>query len=154
MKAGFCGYSVVPNSLQPMDCSMPSLPVLHHLLEFAQTHVHWVSLAIQPSHPLSCPSSPAFNLSQHQGLFQWVGSSHQVAKVLELQLQHQSFQRTFSPFNEYSWFPLVLTGLISLPFKGLSRIFFNITVRKYQFFSAQPSLWSNSHSHTWIQEKS
>ena len=76
----------------PMDCSTPGLPVHHQLLEFTQTHVHWVSDAIQPSHPLSSPTSPAFNLSQHQGLFQWVSSSHQVAKVLEFQLQHQSCQ--------------------------------------------------------------
>ena len=75
----------------PMDCSIPGFPVLHYLLEFAQTHVHWVSDAIQPSHPLSLPSLPALNLSQHQSLFQWVGSSHQVAKLLELQFQHQSF---------------------------------------------------------------
>ena len=76
----------------PMDCSMSGLPVLHCLPEFTQTHVHWVGDAIQPSHPLSPPSPPALNLSQHQSLFQWVSSSHQVAKVLELQLQHQSFQ--------------------------------------------------------------
>ena len=71
-----------------MDCSKPVLPVHHQLLEFTQTHVHWVGDAIQPSHPLSSPSPPDFNLSQHQGLFKWVSSSHQVAKVLELQLQH------------------------------------------------------------------
>ena len=76
----------------PMDCSTPGFPVLHHLPEFAQTHVHRVRGAIQPSHPLSPPSPPAFSLSQHQGLFQWVSSLHQVAKVLELQLHHQSFQ--------------------------------------------------------------
>ena len=70
-----------------MDRSTPGFPVLHHLPEFAQTHVHWVSDVIQPSHPLSPPSPPAFNLSQHQGLFQWVCSSHQMAKVLQLQLQ-------------------------------------------------------------------
>ena len=75
-----------------MDCSMPGLPVHHQFLEFTQTHVHWVSDAIQPSHPLSSPSPPAFNLSQHQGLFHWVSSSHQMAKVLAFQLQHQSFQ--------------------------------------------------------------
>ena len=75
-----------------MDCSMPRFPVLHHLPELAQTHVHWVNDAIQPSHPLSSPSPPAFNLSQHQSLFQWVSSLHQVAKVLEFQLQHQPFQ--------------------------------------------------------------
>ena len=67
----------------PMDCSTPGFPVLHHLLEFAQTHVHWVVNAIHPSHPLSSPSPPAFNLSQQQGLFQWVSSLHQVAKVLK-----------------------------------------------------------------------
>ena len=75
----------------PMDCSTPGFPVLLYLPEFAQTHVHWISDAIQPSHSLSSPSL-ALNLSQHQGLFQWVSSLHQVAKVLELQLQHQSFQ--------------------------------------------------------------
>ena len=74
----------------PMNHSTPGLPVHHQLPEFTQTHVHWVSDAIQPSHPLSSPSPPALNLSQHQGLFKWVSSSHQVAKVLEFQLQHQS----------------------------------------------------------------
>ena len=78
----------------PMECNTPDSPVLHCLLEFAQTHVHWVGDAIQPFHPLSPPSPPALNLSQHQGLFQRVGSSHQVAKVLEFQLQHQSFQKS------------------------------------------------------------
>ena len=78
----------------PMDCNTPGLPVHHQLLEFTQTHVHWVSDANQPSHPLSSLSPPALNLCQHQGLFKWVGSSHQVAQVLEFQLQHQSFQWT------------------------------------------------------------
>ena len=78
----------------PMNRSMPGLPVYHQLLEFTQTHVHRVSDAIQPSHPLLSPSPLAFNLSQHQGLSKWVSSSHQVAKVLEFQLQHQSFQWT------------------------------------------------------------
>ena len=77
----------------PMDCSIPGFLVHHQLLELAQTHVHWAGDAIQPSHPLSYSPPPAFNLSQHQSLFQWVSSSHQVAKVLEFQLQHQSFQR-------------------------------------------------------------
>ena len=76
----------------PMNRSMPGLPVHHQLPEFTQTHVHQVGDAIQPSHPQLSPSPPALNLSQHQGLFQCVGSSHQVAKVLELQLQHQSLQ--------------------------------------------------------------
>ena len=75
-----------------MDCSTPGFPVHHQLPEFAQIHVHWVSDAIQPSHPLSPPSLPIFNLSQRQGLFQWVSSEHKVAKVLEFQLQHQTFQ--------------------------------------------------------------
>ena len=75
-----------------MDCSMPGFPIHHQLLELAQTHVSWIDDAIQPSHPLSSPSLPAFNLSQHQGLFQWVSSSPQVAKELERQPQHQSFQ--------------------------------------------------------------
>ena len=73
----------------PMDWSTPGFPVLHHLLELAQPHVHWIGDAIQTSHPLSSPSPP-FHLSQHQGLFQWVSSLHQVAKLLELQLWHQS----------------------------------------------------------------
>ena len=77
-----------------MDCSTPAFPVHHQLRELTQTHVHQVCNAIQPSHPLSSPSSPAFNLSQHQGLFQGVSSLHQVTKVLELQLQQ-------SPSNEY-----------------------------------------------------
>ena len=79
----------------PMHCSIPGFPVLHYLLGFAQTHVHWISDAIQPSHPLSSPSTPAFNLSQYQDLFLGVYSIHQVAKVLELQLQHQAFQWLF-----------------------------------------------------------
>ena len=78
----------------PMVRSTPGLPVHHQLPEFTQTHVHWVGDAIQPCHPLSSPSPPALNLSQHQGLFPWVSSSHQVAKVLEFQPQYQSFQWT------------------------------------------------------------
>ena len=78
-----------------MDFSMPGSPVLYYLLRLAQIHVHWVSDSIQPSHPLSSPSPPAFYFSQYQGLFKWVSSSHQVAKVLEFQLQHQSFQWIF-----------------------------------------------------------
>ena len=84
-----------PTLCDPMDCSTPGLPVHHQLPEFTQTHVHWVGDAIQPSHPLSSPSPAAFNRSQHQGLFQWVSSSHQVVKVPQLQLQHQSFQWIF-----------------------------------------------------------
>ena len=81
-------------SCDPMDCSTRGLPVHYQLPEFTQTHVHRVSDAIQPSHPLSSPSTPALSLSQHPGLFKWVSCLHQVAKVLEFQLQHQSFQWT------------------------------------------------------------
>ena len=83
-----------PALCNPMNRSTPGLPVHHQLLEFTQTHAHWVSDVIQPSHPLLSPS-PSLNLSQHRGLCKWVSSSHQVAKVLEFQLQHQSFQWIF-----------------------------------------------------------
>ena len=83
------------NLCNPMDCSTPGFPVHHQLPELAQIHAHWLGDAIKPSHLLSAASAPAFNLSQHQGLFQWVTSSHLVTKVLELQLQHQSFQWIF-----------------------------------------------------------
>ena len=83
-----------PNLCDPMNCRIPGLPVHHQLPEFTQTHVHQVSDAIQPSHPQSSPFPPALNSSKHQSLFQWINSSHEVAKVLEFQLQHQSFQWT------------------------------------------------------------
>ena len=92
----------------PMDCSSPGLPVHHQLPEFTQTHVCWVGDAIQPSHPLSSPSPPALNLSQHQGLLKWVSSLHQVARVFALQLQHQSFQwifRTDLLYHGLVWSP-------------------------------------------------
>ena len=92
----FCSVTQqCPTLCDPMDCNTPGFPILHYLPEFAQIHVHWVDDATQPSHPLSSPSSPAFNLCQHQGLFKWVSSLHLVAKVLEFQLQHQSFQWIF-----------------------------------------------------------
>ena len=83
-----------PTLCNPMDCSMPGLLVHHQLPKLTQTHVHWAGDAIQPSHPLSSLFPPTFNLSQHHSLFKWVSSSNQVAKVLEFQLQHQSFQWT------------------------------------------------------------
>ena len=124
----------------PMDCSTPGFPVHHQFPELTQTHVHRVGDATQPSHPLSTPSAPAFNLSQHQGLFQWVGSSHQWPK-------YWSFRFNISPSNEYSelisfrmdWLDLLAVS------KGLSRVFSNITVQKHQFFGTQVSLWSSSH---------
>ena len=94
-----------PTLCDPMNHSTPSLPVHHQLPESTQTHVHWVSDAIQPSHPLSSPSPPALNLSQNQGLFKLVSSSHQVAKVLEFELQHQSYQWT--PKTDLLWDGLV-----------------------------------------------
>ena len=86
--------SLVSDSLRPHELQHSRLPVHHQLLEFTQTHIHWVSDAIQSSHSLSSPSPPALNLSQHQGLFKWVSSLHQMAKVLEFQRQHQSFRWT------------------------------------------------------------
>ena len=136
-----------PTVCNPMHCSMPGFPVQHQIPEFTQTHVHRVSDAIQPSHPLSSPSPPvqSFPVS---GSFQWVNSSHQVAKILEFKLQHQYF-----PMNIQDCFPLGLTGWISLQSKGLSRVFSNTAVQKHQFFGAQLSLGSNSHIHIWLLEK-
>ena len=131
----------------PTDCSTPGFPVYHQLLELAQTHVHWVSDAIQPSHPVipfsSClqsfPASGSFPTSEFfPSGGQSIGASAS-ASVL--------------PMNIQGWFPLGLTGLISLMSKGLSRVFSNTTVQKYQFLNAQPSLWSNSHVCTWLLEK-
>ena len=84
-----------PSLWDPLNCSMLGLPVHQQLPESTQTHVHWLSDAIKPSHPLSSPSLPAVNISQHQGLFRWISSSHHVAKVLEFQFQYQSFQWIF-----------------------------------------------------------
>ena len=126
--------SAVSTLCDPMDCSMPGLPIHHQLPEFTQTHVHWVGDPTQPSHSTASPSPLAFDLFQHQGLFQWVSSSHQVPKVLEFQRQHQSF------LNNQDWSPLGWTGWISSQSKGLSRVFSNTTVQKYQFFGAQLSL--------------
>ena len=108
-----------PTLCDPMDWSRPGLPVHHQLLEITQTHVHWVSDAIQPSVHLSSPSL-AFNLSQHQGLFKWVSSSHQVAKV--------SVSASVLSMNIQDWYPLGWTGWISLLSKGLSSVFSNTTV--------------------------
>ena len=131
-----------PTLCDPTNCTTSGLPVHHQLLEFTQTQVHWVSDAIQPSHPLFSPSSPAFNLSQHQGLFQWVSSSHQVAK-------YWSFSINISSSNEHIGSPLGWTGWISLQSEGLSRVFFNTTVQKHPFFGAQlPFLFTTNCTHT------
>ena len=129
-----------PTLCDPMNCSTPGLPVHHKLLESTQTHVHWVGDAIQPSHPL-LSRFPAFNLSKHQGLFKWVISLHQVAKVFEFQLQHQSFKWT--PRTD-----LLYDGLVGSPCSPRdSQVFSNAAVQKHQFFGAQLSLQSNSHAY-------
>ena len=120
-----------PTLCDPINCSTPGLHVHHQLPEFTQIHVYWVSDAIQPSHPLSSPSPPTFNLSQHQGLFLWV-SSCQTIRV--------SASTSVLPMNSQDWSPLGWTGWISLQSKGLSRVFSNTTVQKHQFFGAQLSL--------------
>ena len=137
-----------PTLCDLMGCSTRGFPVRHCFPEFAQIHVHWIRNAIQPSHPLSPPSpscpqsfpaSGSFPMSQ---LFtsggQIIGSSASVSVL---------------PMNIQGWFPLVLTGLISLLAKGLSRVFSITTVQKHQFFGAQTSLWSSSHIHTWLWKK-
>ena len=118
-----------------------------------QTHVHCVSGAIQPSHPLSSLSPPTFNVSQHQGLFQWVGSSYQGEEGMKFQSIGISASASVLPTNIQDWFSLGWTGWISLQSKGLSKVFSNTTVQKHLFFSAQLSLRSNSHIHTWPLEK-
>ena len=130
-----------------MDCSMTCFPVLHYLPQFAQTHIHWVSDAIQPSHPLLPPSLLVLNLSQHR-LF---------AKESVLCLRwpkYWSFSSSISlPMNIQGWFPLGLTGFLSPWGPRDSEVFSSTTVWKHQFFGAQSSLWSNSHIHTWLLEK-
>ena len=125
-----------PILYDPMNCSTPGLLVHHRLPEFTQTHVHRVGDAIQPSHPLSSPSPPALNLSQHQGLFKGVSSSHQVAKVLE-------FSFSISPSNENSRlisFRMDWLDLLAVQGTRVSRVFSNTTVQKHQFFGTQLSL--------------
>ena len=132
----------------PMDCNMPRFPFLNYLPGFAQTHVHWVDDAIQPTHSVtlisSClqsfPASGSFPVSQ---LFPTGGQSIGALSSASVLLM-----------NIQGWFLLGLTGLISLQSKELSRVFSSITVRKHQLFSAQLYLWSNTHIHTWLLEKS
>ena len=150
MKGNFLSFSSVqfsrsscPTLCDPMNCSTSGLPVHHQLPEFTQTHVHSVGDAIQPSHPLSSPSPPALKLSQHQGLFQWVRSSHQVAKVLEFRLQHR-------PSSEYS-------GLISFRMDWLDLLAVQGTLKRLlQYHSSKASILQCSAfftvqlSHPWI----
>ena len=130
-----------------VNCTMPGLPVLHYFPEFAQTHAHWVGDAIQPSY-LCCPFSFCLQSFLEAGSFpmsqllasgcQSIGASDS-ASVLPMSIQNG--------------FPLGFTGLITLLYKGLSRVFSSTTVWKHRFFGAQPSLWSTSHIHTWLLEK-
>ena len=137
-----------PTLCDPKNCSTPGLPVHHQLLEFTQTHIHRVSDAIQPSHPLSSPSPPAPSPSQHQSffpmsqLFAWGGQSTGV-----------SASASVLPKKSQGWPPSEWTGWITLQSKGLSGVFSNTTVQKHQFFGAQLSSQSNSHIHIWPQEK-
>ena len=142
-------HSAMSSSFHPHGLKHTGFPFHHHLLELPQTHIHWVSDAIQPSHLLSSPSLPTFNLSQHQCLFQDTDES-----VLHIRWpKYRSFSFDVRLSNEYSGlFPLELTGFIFLQFKGHSRVFSRPTVQKHQFFGAQSSLWSNSHIHTWLLE--
>ena len=138
-----------PPLCDPMDCSTPGFPV--YLPELAQTHVHWVGDAIQPPHPLLSPSPPAFILFQHQGLFQgsFPGSLHQVAKVLEFQLQHQSFQWIFRTDFLSDW----LLWSPCSPRDSEESSPTSYTVQKHQLFGAHLSLCSNSPIHAWLLEK-
>ena len=134
-----------PTLCNPMNRSTPGLPVHHHLLEFTQTHVHWVSDAISSSVvpfsscPQSLPASESFPMSQ---LFAWGGQRTGVSTLA-----------SFLPKKSQGWSTSEWTGWISLQSMGLSRVFSNTTVQKHQFFGAQPSSQSNSHIHTWPQEK-
>ena len=127
-----------PTLCDPMDSSMPGFSLFHYLPEFAQTHIHSVHdcITIQPSQPLLPACLPTLKLSQHQGLYSQVALHIRWPK-------YWNFRFSISPSNEYSRVNLGLTGLISL----LSSVFSNTTLQKNQFFSAHPSLWSNSHIH-------
>ena len=131
----------------PMDCSTPGLPVHHQLPKFTQTHVHWVSDAIQPLHPLSTLSPPTSIFSSIR-----VCSSESVLHIRWPKYWSFSLVSVL-PMNIQYWLPLGLTGLISLQSEGLSRVFSNTTVQKHRSFSTQPSLWSNFHIHLWLLEK-
>ena len=134
-----------PTLCDPMNRSRPGLPVHHQLPEFTQTHLHWVSDAIQPSVfpfsscPQSLPASESFPRSQ---LFTWGGQSTRVSALA-----------SFFPKKSQGWSPSEWTGWISLQSKALSKVFSNTTLQKHQFFGAQLSSQSNSHIHTWPQEK-
>ena len=144
----YCCCSVIklcPALCNPMNCSTPGFPVLHYLPEFAQIHVHWCYLTISPSAApfsfclQSFPASGSFPMSQ---LF--VSGGQNIG---------DSASASVFPMSMQSWFPLGWTVLVSLQSRGFSRVFSSTTVLKHQFFGTQPSLWSNSHIHTWLLEK-
>ena len=142
-----CCFSVAQSCqtlCDPMDCSKPGFLVLHHLPELAQTHVHWVTDAIHPSHPV-IPFSSYLQSFLALGCFL-------MSWLLALGGQSIGASAPVLPMNIQDWFPLGLTGFISLQFKGLSRVFSNTTVQKHQFFGTQLYLWSNSYIHTWLLE--
>ena len=142
-----CSVAQLCLTRQPHGLQPPGLPVPHHIPKFAQVHVHCIGNAIQSSHPLM-PSSPSvLSLSQHKGLFQWVGNSHHMTKILEN--DQNSASASVLPLNIQDWFPFRLTGLISLLSKALSGVFSSTTVRRHQFFGGLPSLWSSSHNRMW-----
>ena len=132
----------------PMGCRLPGFSVLHGLPELAQTHVHWVGDAIQTSHLLLSPSPLAPSIFPSIRVF-----SNESALCITGPKYWASASAPVLPTNIQDWFPSGLTSLISLQSKGLSRVFSNTTVQKHQFFGAQPSLWSNSHIHTWLLKK-
>ena len=137
-----------PTVCDPMDCSTLGFPGHHQLLELAQIHIHQVSDAIQPSHPLSFSSPPDFNFPSIR-----VFSNESVLCIRWPKFGVSASASVLS-MNIQDWFPLGWTGWISLQSKGLSRVFSNTTVQKHQFFGAQLSLQSNSNIHTWPLEKS
>ena len=131
-----------PTLCNPMDCSIPGLPVHHYLLEFVQTHVYWVSDAILSPSLLLLPSIfPSIKVFSNESALRirWP--------------KYWNFSLSISPSNGYSGLISGLTGLIPLLSKGLWRVFFSTTIQKHQFFSTQPSLWSSSHIHTWLLKK-
>ena len=145
-----CQFNSVAQSCltlcDPLNSSTPGLPVCRQLPEFTQTHVHWVSDTIQPSHPLSSPSPPAFNLSQHQNL--------PMSQFFATWPKYWSFSFNISPSNEHSrLISFRMDWLELLVVQGTLKSLLQMTVQKHQFFSAQLSLWSNSHIHTWPLEK-
>ena len=149
VRSGCCSVAQsCPTLCNPMDGSTSGFPSFT-VYGVCSNSCPWSRWRHSTISSLSSPSLPAFNLSQHQGLFQWVGGSHQVAQRIGA-----SASASVLPMNIQDWFPLGFSCLISLQSKGLSRIFSNTIVWKHQYLGAHSSLWSNSHIHTWLLEKS